>query len=73
MAGKILITGGTGFIGRATGRFLAEREIPVRTATRNLRDNSQAGVDEIVRVGTINARTDWASALDGIGTAIKSI
>ncbi len=70
MAGKILITGGTGFIGKATRRFLAEREIPVRTATRNLRDNSQAGVDEIVKVGTINSKTDWASALDGIDSVI---
>ena len=70
--GKILVTGASGFIGRALCSGLREKGIPLRRVFRmppGDYDSGEAGSDWIA-VGDINAHTDWAGALEGIETVI---
>ncbi|WP_414899499.1 UDP-glucose 4-epimerase family protein [Rhizobium cremeum] len=59
----ILVTGGSGFVGRALTRELARRGLPFRTAGR------RAGSCDFV-VGDIDGATDWAGALAGIDQVV---
>lgn len=60
---RMLITGATGFVGRAlVGRAVNVPSLAVRTTLRGARENSPLRVDERV-VGTIDATTDWREAL----------
>lgn len=69
MSMKVLVTGGTGFIGRNLCAFLKEKGYFVRAAIRsNLRDVS--GVDEFIQVGDINESTDWRQALARVDAVV---
>lgn len=64
---RLLITGGSGFVGRALCLEAAQCSF-VRAATRS---RSQVhGAHETVLVGNIDGRTDWCSALKSIDTVI---
>lgn len=62
----ILVTGASGFIGRATVQALAARGQQV---VRGLREADTRTPEERV-VGSINARTDWRAALQGISCVV---
>lgn len=59
----ILITGGSGFVGRALTRELGRRGLPYQTAGR------RAGACDVV-VGEIDGSTDWSQALAGVDLVI---
>ena len=61
---RVLVTGATGFVGRALCQDLARRGWPVRGAVRN-----QARLPEGCEpcmVGDIGPGTDWTEALEGV-------
>lgn len=69
--GRIVVTGASGFVGRALCAELSRRGHPVRGA---LRQNAIApallkGVGSVA-VGTINAATDWRAALAGCDAVV---
>jgi UDP-glucose 4-epimerase len=66
---KILVTGATGFLGRAVVEHLAARGGAVRAA---LRSDPATGltVAETVVVGDLSASTDWSAALGGVGVVV---
>ena len=64
----LLITGATGFVGRALVTESGKRGHPVRCAVRTL-TSTAAGLD-IVAVGTISPDTDWRAALQDIDVVI---
>lgn len=64
---RVLVTGGTGFVGRAVVKAVADHGDEVRLALRSVAaDNSV----ESVLVGEIHDRTDWAQALRGIDVVV---
>ena len=68
-ADRILVTGATGFLGRAVAVHLAARGRSVRSAVRRLPDEASGGI-ETVAVGDLSADTDWSAALAGVGTVV---
>lgn len=65
MAGRrVLVTGATGFVGRALVAELAARGDLVRAAVRT-REQTVPGAAEHVAVGELSAATDWSAAVDG--------
>jgi len=66
-ANKLLVTGASGFVGRALIAEALARGIPVRAAVR--RPDLNASVERIV-VGEIDDRTDWSSALAGCSAVV---
>lgn len=63
-----LVTGASGFVGRALVAELPRRGIHARGAVRGV-VTSHPGVD-CVAIGEVNSRTDWHEALTGIGTVV---
>jgi nucleoside-diphosphate-sugar epimerase len=59
----ILVTGGTGFIGRALCKALAADGADVRVAARR---DATIGAGTVVNVGELGGNTDWSKALDGV-------
>ncbi len=67
---KILVTGSTGFVGRAlVDRLRSEGRFSVRAAVRHVPVHELASRDCCV-VGDINGGTDWSRALEGIDTVV---
>ena len=68
---KVLVTGASGFIGRAVISALRERNFVVRAGSRL---PGSAGVAapgvEWVKIGELGPDTDWSHALDGVGSVI---
>jgi nucleoside-diphosphate-sugar epimerase len=62
---SILLTGATGFVGRALAARLVADGWCVRPATRRRGQLADAAV-----VGNIDGHTDWRAALDGVETVI---
>lgn len=60
--GKVLVTGASGFVGRALCRELKARGFFVRAALRRA-GAEQLFVDETVLVGEIDGQTDWTRAV----------
>lgn len=65
----ILVTGASGFIGRAVCAHFVEQGIPVVGAIRRPVGNALSGV-EYRLVGDLAPDTDWAPVLDGIDTVV---
>lgn len=65
MDGRILITGASGFIGRALVPVLRQIGIPIRVAVRPGSELPQWPGVEITRVGDFNQPIDWASVVEG--------
>jgi nucleoside-diphosphate-sugar epimerase len=64
---KILVTGGTGFVGRTAVPTLQAAGHAVRLA---LRESSAAAPVESVLVGDLGPGTDWGRALEGIDAVV---
>lgn len=60
----VLVTGATGFLGRAVVEHLVAQGRPVRAAVRR---NAGPGA---VAVGDLSADTDWSAALAGVDTVV---
>lgn len=68
---KVLVTGATGFIGRALCRHLLQHGWSVRAASRI--GSSATAIPseaETVRIASVDAETDWAGALDGVDSVV---
>jgi nucleoside-diphosphate-sugar epimerase len=61
---KLLITGGTGFVGQHLVSALIQRNLPYQIAVRNQAGNSAH--PKCISVGDINAHTAWSQALEGV-------
>ena len=61
---KLLITGGTGFVGQHLVSALIQRNLPYQIAVRTQAGNSAH--PECISVGNINALTAWLQALEGV-------
>src|SRR5687767_8582126 len=62
---QILVTGANGFIGRALVSELQRRGRLVRGAVRQGQPAAAT-----VRIGDIDGKTDWSSALQGVGAVV---
>lgn len=66
---KVLITGATGFIGKALCEYLGKYEFDLRIAVRQKKDCPVSGY-EIAEVGDIGPQTAWENALVGVDTIV---
>lgn len=69
MPGRVLVTGASGFVGRAVVARLAQAAMPVRAALRQMPSAPMLDM-EVAPVGHIHATTDWRSALDGVDAVV---
>ncbi|MDQ1253894.1 MAG: UDP-N-acetyl-alpha-D-quinovosamine dehydrogenase, partial [Euryarchaeota archaeon] len=69
--GKILVTGATGFVGKALCKRIASNGWHVRGVVRSAEQaaNLSAGV-EVVQMESIGADTDWSDALAGVDAVV---
>jgi len=65
----VLVSGATGFLGRAVVDHLAARGRSVRAGVRRDPADWPAGV-ETVAVGDLSGTTDWSAALEGIAVVV---
>jgi UDP-N-acetyl-alpha-D-quinovosamine dehydrogenase len=68
---RVLVTGGTGFVGRMLCGVLAQSDYVVRAALRGDRAWPDF-ISEKTLVGDITSTTDWSSALDGVDAVIHA-
>lgn len=61
---KLLITGGTGFVGQHLVSALIQRNLPYQIGVRGQADNSAH--PKYISVGDINVLTAWSHALEGV-------
>jgi nucleoside-diphosphate-sugar epimerase len=66
---RFLVTGATGFIGRALSLELVRRGYDTRCAVRD-RTRATELPGQVVEVGEIDRETDWDAALGGVTTVI---
>ena len=66
---KILVTGASGFIGRAISAWLTSQSLEVVGAVRQLPARAQVDVDYRI-VGGLDSGTDWRAALAGIDAIV---
>ena len=69
-SGKILVTGATGFVGRALVHAAVANGTPLRAAVRNAARAARRFADsrvafDSIAVGDVRASTDWSAALEG--------
>jgi nucleoside-diphosphate-sugar epimerase len=69
LAGTVLITGATGFVGRGLVAHLKAEGRPLRLAVRQSQENGGDG-DGSATVGEIGPDTDWGPALEGVDTVV---
>lgn len=67
---RILVTGASGFVGRALCSTLVAQGQMVRAAVRTAVSMSSADGLDVVAVGEVDAQTDWSRALAGISCII---
>ena len=70
VTGRVLITGASGFVGRALVRALADAGTPVRAATRNPSAATFARGVETVAVADYRQPVDWAPLLAGVDAVV---
>jgi nucleoside-diphosphate-sugar epimerase len=68
-AGKVMVTGATGFVGRAVVETLHAMGRPVVRALRHESGEASPG-GEVMVVGDIGPNTDWSRALEGVDAVI---
>jgi nucleoside-diphosphate-sugar epimerase len=68
---KVLVTGASGFVGRALCAELRQRGFVARAAVRNSAAVSRARADTVI-VGDIDGQTDWALALAGVDSVVHT-
>ncbi len=68
MKSHILVTGASGFIGKAFCKLATQRGLLIRAAIRSTSVSPVA--DEIVNVGQITDTTDWSELLSGVNVIV---
>jgi UDP-glucose 4-epimerase len=63
---RCLVTGSSGFVGRALTAELRRRGVVARGAVRQRAPHDSDG--EVIEVGELSASTDWSDALRGVDT-----
>ena len=63
---RVLLTGATGFVGRATAQALTASGFRLRTAGRR----SPVGAEDHVSIPDLAERVDWSLALDGVDVVV---
>jgi nucleoside-diphosphate-sugar epimerase len=66
---KVLVTGASGFVGRALCVELARHGYRVRRAVRTL-DTVPTPTGEVVPIGTLSGATDWSAAVAGVDAIV---
>lgn len=66
----VLVTGANGFVGEAVVRSLLDADVPVCGVVRQMQSRIDIQGVSWHAVGSINAQTDWTSALKGVETVI---
>jgi nucleoside-diphosphate-sugar epimerase len=69
MKGRVLVTGGLGFVGKAVVTGALVQGYAVRASTRQ-RVASPTSRIEYIHVGDLGHATDWTSALEGVSTVV---
>lgn len=67
---RILVTGTSGFIGRALCSNLLAQGYTVRAAVRSVNSNLSTDGLDMVAVGNVGAQTNWSVALAGVNCVI---
>ncbi len=68
---NVLITGATGFVGRAVWPLFRGRGLRTRAALRRLPPPGAAAPgDELAVVGSLDSDTDWSRALEGVDAVV---
>lgn len=67
---RILVTGASGFVGRALCTRLVRGGWLVRAATRSAPPSGREPEIEWIRIAEINGTTDWTAALDGVSHVV---
>jgi len=68
--GTLLITGASGFVGRALCAEILRRGLSVRAAVRKGRSGQVPASCAIAPIGDLSAETDWSDALRGVTTVV---
>lgn len=68
MSTKVLVTGATGFVGRALCAHLQQQGCEVHAAVRGLADGLHA--NRVVTIAALDQSVDWAPALVGIDVVV---
>lgn len=66
---RVLVTGASGFVGRATCAAFSSRGVAVRAAVRAA-GGEIAGAGEVVAVGDVGGDTAWRLALEGVDCVV---
>lgn len=66
----ILVTGATGFVGRAVVERLVRVQRPFRVALRQEKGKGRALSEHAVLVGDLSPTTDWSEALAGVSAVV---
>jgi nucleoside-diphosphate-sugar epimerase len=64
-----LVTGAGGFLGQKVVSYLDNKKQRVRAATRSIRASGPEAGDQIA-IGSLDAQTDWTSALQNVDTVV---
>lgn len=68
--GVVMVTGGTGFVGRVLiDRLVRDKRFIPRAASRR-EDRCSFGAGEQVRIGDLGSDTDWRAAVAGVSTVV---
>ena len=68
---RVLVTGATGLVGRASYAHLREHAVPLRRAHRHVDpDGSGQDQSDAIAIGEIGPDTDWHAALEGTDTVL---
>lgn len=66
---NILVTGATGFVGKALVAHLRKQHLPVRAAVRHA-NATLPDIEEYAIIGDITAQTDWTHAVAGCDVVV---
>ena len=70
MSGRVLVTGASGFVGKALVGALARAGKPVRAATRNPAAFAPISGAEVLAVADFRQRVDWVPLLAGVEAVV---